>query len=156
MNTKIALGAIAMTVASLTGNASTTNPLDEQAGKKIFAAFQHNAFMEYNSLVPTLPELLHVMDANASFYGAYLKEAKAEMSKHYDADVKRIETSFLNAIEQGKLNHISWSKAQFVSVAREQSKLVIEFTVDGQSHKIEVVVTEIEGELHAGEFIALN
>ena len=155
MKTKIALGAIAMSVASFTGSAHTTNPTDEQAGKKIFSAFQHNAFVEYNSLLPTLPELLHVMDANASFYGAYLKEAKAEMSKHYDNDVRRIEASFTSAIEQGKLNHINWSKAQFVSVEREHSNLTIEFTVDGQSHKIEVVVTEIEGELHAGECVEL-
>lgn len=155
MKTKLAVGAIALSIASFTSIANTKNPAAEQAGKKIFAAFQHSAFMEYNSLVPTLNELLHVMESNAPFYGAYLSEAKAELSKQYESDVKRIETSFISAIEQGKLNHIAWSKAQFVSAEREQSNLVIEFTVDGKSHKIQVAVTEIEGELHAGEFIAL-
>ena len=154
MKTKIALGAIAMSIASFTVTANTKNPAAEQAGKKIFTAFQHSAFMEYNSLVPSLPELLQVMDANASFYGAYLSDAKAEITKQYERDIKGIETSFINAVEQGKMNHISWEKAKFVSAERENENLIIEFTVDGKSHKMEVAVAEIEGELHAGKFIA--
>lgn len=154
MKTKIALGAIAMSIASFTVSANTRNPAAEQAGKKIFTAFQHSAFMEYNSLVPSLPELLELMDANASFYGAYLAEAKAEMSKQYEHDVKGIEESFIGAIEQGKMNHISWEKAKFVSAERGNENLIIEFTVNGKSHKLQVAVAEIEGELHAGKFIA--
>ena len=154
MKTKIALGAIALSIASFTVCANTKNPAAEQAGKKIFTAFQHNAFVEYNSLVPSLPELMEVMDANASFYGAYLAEAKAEMSKQYERDVKGIEASFIGAIEQGKMNHISWEKAKFVSAERENDNLIIEFTVNGESHKLQVAVAEIEGELHAGKFIA--
>ena len=154
MKTKIALGAIAMSIASFTATANTKNPAAEQAGKKIFTAFQHTAFMEYNSLVPSLAELLQVMDANASFYGAYLSEAKAEISKQYERDVKSIESSFISAIEQGKMNHISWQKAKFVSAERQNDNLIIEFTVDGKSHKMQVAVAEIEGELHAGKFIA--
>lgn len=154
MKTKIALGAIAMSIASFTAPASPKNPAAEEAGKKIFAAFQHSAFMEYNSMVPTLTELYQVMDANASFYGANLAEAKAELSKQYASDVKKIETSFIDAIEQGKLNHISWTKAKFVSAERTNNNLIIEFTVDGKTHKVQVAVTEIEGELHAGNVIA--
>ncbi|HTF17564.1 MAG TPA: hypothetical protein VK658_05795 [Chryseolinea sp.] len=154
MKTKIALGAIALSIASFTASANTKNPAAEQAGKKIFAAFQHSAYREYNSLVPSLSELLQVMDAHASFYGAYLADAKVEMGKQYERDVKGIEESFARALEQGKLNHIAWSKAKFVSAERENENLIIEFTVDGASHKIQVAVAEIEGELHAGRFIA--
>ncbi|MEJ1240629.1 hypothetical protein WBG78_20970 [Chryseolinea sp. T2] len=154
MKTKIALGAIAMSIASFSASAFPKNPTAEEAGKKIFAAFQHSAFMEYNSMVPTLTDLYQVMEANASFYGANLSEAKAELSKQYANDVKKIETSFLSAIEQGKLNHISWAKAKFVSAERSHGNLVIEFTVDGTSHKVQVAVAEIEGELRAGNVIA--
>jgi hypothetical protein len=153
MKTKIALGAIAMSIASFSVTANSKNPAAEQAGKKIFTAFQHSAFMEYNALVPSLPELLQVMDANASFYGAYLSDAKEEITKQYERDIKGIETSFINAVEQGKMNHISWEKAKFVSAEREHENLIIEFTVDGKLHKIAVAVAEIEGELHAGKFI---
>lgn len=154
MKTKIALSALAMSIASFSASAHITNPAAEEAGKKIFAAFQHTAFMEYNSLVPTLTELYQVMDANASFYGSHLEDAKAELSKQYANDVKRIETSFVSAIEQGKLKHISWAKAKFVSAERTNDNLIIEFTADGQSHKVQVAVAEIEGELHAGNVIA--
>ena len=153
MKTKIALGAMAMTIASF-ASAHVKNPAAEQAGKKIFAAFQHSAFMEYNSLVPTLPQLIQVMDANASFYGTYLKEAKEELSKQYAGDVKRIESSFESAIEQGNVNHIGWSKAVFVQAERENDNLIIEFTVDGKSHKMKVAVTDIDGELRAGQIIS--
>ena len=156
MNTKIALSAIAMSVASFTASADTKNPAAEQAGKKIFTAFQHNAYMEYNSLVPTLSDLYQVMDAHAAFYGAYLAEAKTALSKQYENDIKNIESSFATAIEQGKLNHISWSKAQFVSAERENENLVIEFKEEGKLHKIQIAVTEIEGELHAGKIVAMN
>jgi len=156
MNTKIALSAIAMSVASFTASADTKNPAAEQAGKKIFTAFQHNAYMEYNSLVPTLSDLYQVMDAHAAFYGAYLAEAKTALSKQYENDIKNIERSFATAIEQGKLNHISWSKAQFVSAERENENLVIEFKEEGKLHKIQISVTEIEGELHAGKIVAMN
>jgi len=154
MKTKLALGAIAMSIASFAAPTDTKNPAAEEAGKKIFTAFQHSAFMEYNSLVPTLNELYKVMDANASFYGSNLAEAKAALSKQYEGDVKRIESSFITAIEEGKLNHISWVKAKFVSAERSNDHLTIEFTVDGQSHKVQVAVAEIEGELHAGNVIA--
>ena len=156
MNTKIALSAIAMSVASFTASADTKNPAAEQAGKKIFTAFQHNAYMEYNSLVPTLSDLYQVMDAHAAFYGANLAEAKTALSKQYENDIKNIESSFATAIEQGKLNHISWSKAQFVSAERENENLVIEFKEEGKLHKIQIAVTEIEGELHAGKIVAMN
>lgn len=145
---------MAMTIASF-ATADIKNPSTEQAGKKIFTAFQHRAFMEYNTLVPTLTQLLQVMDANASFYGPYLTEAKAEISKVYDADVKGIENSFVVAIEQGNANHINWSKAEFVSAERENDNLIIEFTVDGKSHKMEIAITDINGDLRAGKIIAL-
>src|SRR5690348_9173687 len=72
MKTKIALGAIAMSIASFTAPALPKNPAAEEAGKKIFAAFQHSAFMEYNSMVPSLTDLYQMMEANASFYGSNL------------------------------------------------------------------------------------
>ena len=156
MKTKIALGAIAMSIASFTASAYTKNPAAEQVGKKIFTAFQHSAYMEYNSMVPTLTDLYRVMDAHAAFYGAYLAEAKTALSKQYESDIRNIERSFISAIEEGSLNHISWSKAMFISAARENENLVIEFTVDGKTHKMQVAVTEIDGELHAGKVVAIN
>ena len=155
MKTKIALGAMAMTVASF-ASAHVKNPAAEQAGKKIFAAFQHSAFMEYQSLVPSLPQLMQIMDEHASFYGTNLKDAKQELSKQYDGDVQRIESSFESAIEQGNRDHINWSKAIFVSAERENECLVIEFSVDGKSHKMEIAVTDIAGELRAGKVITCN
>lgn len=151
MKTKIALTAIAMSIASFSVSADIKNPAADQAGKKIFTAFQHAAFMEYNALIPSLEQLNHVMDAHAKFYGAYLSDAKAELAKQYAGDVKRIENSFINAIDK---NTISWSKAQFVSASRENETLAIEFTVEGKTHKIKIAVTEIDGELRAGQVIA--
>jgi hypothetical protein len=152
MKTKIALGAMAMTVATF-ASAHIKNDAAEQAGKKIFAAFQHSTYREYNSFVPTLPQLLQLMDEHGSFYGPFLKEAKEQLSKQYGGDVKRIETSFVSALEEGDRNHISWSKAAFVSAERENETLVIEFSVEGKSHKIQIAVTEIDGELRTGKVI---
>lgn len=153
MKTKTTLGAIALSIASFTGTAHDNHPGAEQTGRKIFTAFQHNAFMEYNSFIPTLPQLLQVMDDHPTFYGAYLAEAKAEISKQYDADVSRIETSFVSAVEQGKLDHIAWSKAKFVSAERTNETLTITFTVNSETHRIRIAVTEIEGELMAGKVL---
>lgn len=150
MKTKIALSAIAMSIASFAASADIKNPATEHAGKKIFTAFQHAAFMEYNALIPSLEQLNHIMDAHAEFYGAYLNEAKAALAKQYAGDVKRIENSFINAIDTSP---ISWTKAKFVSASRENETLAIEFTVEGQTHKIKVAVTEIDGELRAGQVI---
>lgn len=154
MKTKIALGALAMSIASFTVSADSRNPVTEQAGQRILSAFQHSAFMEYNALVPTLAQLYHVMDAHASFYGANLNDAKAALSRQYASDVSRIETSFLQAIEQSGLNHIAWSKAKFISAERQDGILVIAFTTEGNTHKMEIAVTEFEGELLAGKVIA--
>jgi len=155
MKTKIALGTVAMTVASF-ASAHARHPVAEQAGKKIFAAFQHSAFREYKSLVPTLSQLMQLMDEHAAFYGDHLRDAKEDLGKVYDGDVKRIETSFVSALEQGNLNHIVWSKASFISAQREGDSLVIEFNADGKSHKMQIAVTDIDGELRAGKIIACN
>jgi hypothetical protein len=154
MKTKIALGAIAMSIASFSLSANAGNPAAEQAGKKIFTAFQQSAFTEYTSLVPTLQQLQQVMDQHASFYGPYLQDAKAELSRQYEKDLNGIESSFIRAIEEGRLHHIAWTKATFISAERERDKLVIAFNVNGNMHKMQIVVTEIDGELRPGKFIS--
>jgi hypothetical protein len=89
----------------------------EKLASHVVSALQNNSVSDYVQLFPSLPEFHSLMDKNASVYGRFLPEAKADFSLQYQSElVPEVNEAFREIIEEGKAKGIDWKTIELLSV----------------------------------------
>lgn len=113
-------------------------------------------------LVPTIDELKHLMDINASVYGAFHKEAKEEFASQYErAVLPKLKSDFASLINEGRKRGIVWNELEIigyehVSSGNSTTSIVITLESGKKVHRLLVEdALIIKGHWHVGRSIRL-
>jgi hypothetical protein len=121
----------------------------EQTAKQLTIALQSASAEAYAQLYPSVDEFHKLMQANASVYGPYLKEAQQEFETQFNTKLlPELKSSFNALIKEGELKGIVWSEVEFISTEvghhaeGELSTAILTLAISHRSKVYGIVIDE--------------